>query len=41
MNTNVKVKLDLTPEQAVKLKRAHKANRSVSIRLAHDQLFSQ
>lgn len=41
MNTNVKVKLDLTPEQAVKLKRAHKANRSVSIRLAHNQLFSQ
>jgi hypothetical protein len=40
MNTNVKVKLDLTPEQAVKLKRAHKANRSVSIRLAHNQLFT-
>ena len=40
MNTNVKVKLDLTPDQAVKLKRAHKAGRSVAIRLAHNQLFS-
>jgi hypothetical protein len=40
MNTNVKVKLDFTPEQAAKLRRAHKANRPVSIRLAHHQLFS-
>ena len=41
MNTNVKVKLALTSEQALKLKRAHKANRSVSIRLSHNQLFNQ
>jgi hypothetical protein len=40
MNTNVKVKLALSHEQALKLKRAHKANRSVTIRLAHNQLFS-
>ena len=40
MNTNVKVKLDFTPDQAAKLRRAHKANRPVSIRLAHHQLFS-
>ena len=40
MNTNVKVKLGLSPEQALKIKRAHKANRAVSIRLAHNQLFS-
>ena len=40
MNTNVKVKLALTAEQATKLKRAHKANRSVAIRLAHHQLFN-
>jgi hypothetical protein len=40
MNTNVKVKLDFTKEQAAKLRRAHKANRPVSIRLAHHQLFS-
>ena len=36
MNTNVKVK----HEQALKLKRAHKASRSVTIRLAHNQIFS-
>jgi hypothetical protein len=40
MNTNVKVKLGLSPEQALKIKRAHKANRSVTIRLAHNQLFT-
>lgn len=40
MNTNVKVKLDFTEDQAAKLRRAHKANRPVSIRLAHHQLFS-
>jgi hypothetical protein len=40
MNTNVKVKLGLSHEQALKLKRAHQANRSVTIRLAHNQLFS-
>ncbi len=40
MNTNVKVKLALTPEQALKLKRAHKAQRNVAIRLAHNQLFN-
>ncbi len=40
MNTNVKVQLALSHEQALKLKRAHKANRSVTIRLAHNQLFS-
>lgn len=37
---NVKVKLALTSEQAVKLRRAHKAQRAVSIRLSHEQLFA-
>jgi hypothetical protein len=41
MNTNVKVKIDLSPEQAKKLKRGHKKGVDVSIRLAHNQLFAE
>ena len=38
---NVKVKLALTSEQAIKLKRAHKAQRAVAIRLSHEQFFAE
>ena len=41
MNTNVKVKIDLSPEQAKKLKRAHKKGVDATIRLAHNQLFAE
>lgn len=41
MNPNVKVKIALTNEQSVKIRRAGKGGRSATIRLSNDQLFNE